>query len=59
MSSKFLKLKQVKAYFNISTATVNRWVKAGKLPQPHYVNQQRYWSVEDIECSANKLMRKI
>jgi DNA-binding transcriptional MerR regulator len=35
--------------YNIVTKTVDRWVTAGILPQPTYINNIRYWDAEQIE----------
>lgn len=36
--------------------TLNRWIKAGKLPTPKFINKQRYWTMADIEAATDKLM---
>jgi hypothetical protein len=48
MSKKFLNVRAVCArYSNVSDRTVDRWVQAGILPKPIYIQKQRYWP-EDL-----------
>jgi predicted site-specific integrase-resolvase len=32
----------------VSTRTVDRWVKAGRLPEPERINNRKYWP-SDVE----------
>jgi predicted DNA-binding transcriptional regulator AlpA len=41
--SKLLHLRAVCARYGISDRTVDRWVEAGELPQPIYIQGRRYW----------------
>ena len=52
----YLNSKSLCEYFDISIATLNRWVASGKLPKPSIVNKHRFWKLEDIEEAASKLM---
>lgn len=35
--------------------TIWRWVKAGKFPQPQYINGQRSWSEASVEVWQGQL----
>ena len=56
MSTTF-KARNIREHFRISTATINRWVASGKLPEPQYINNQRVWKFEDIEEAEKKLSK--
>jgi predicted DNA-binding transcriptional regulator AlpA len=50
MSKKFLNVRAVRArYSNISDRTVDRWVRAGVLPKPTYIEKQRYWMEDELD----------
>jgi predicted site-specific integrase-resolvase len=52
---KVWKRNDVAEFFGISTATVRRWERDGKLPGPACVIAKRpYWRPEDIRASFNK-----
>jgi DNA-binding transcriptional MerR regulator len=36
-------------YDNSCSTTIRRWVKAGILPPPVYINKRRYWSEKDLD----------
>lgn len=46
---KLFRLQQIKNRYAISTATVARWIKAKKLPQPTYINNQRVWRLKELK----------
>ena len=46
--SKLLHLRAVCARYGISDRTVDRWVEAGVLPKPIYINGRRYWDAEEL-----------
>ena len=52
---KLFRLQQIKDRYSISTATVTRWIKANKLPQPTYINNQRVWKLKDLKKFDKKL----
>ena len=33
----------------VVTRTIDRWVEAGILPEPEYINGIRYWDVDEVE----------
>ena len=47
--SKLLHLRAVCARYGISDRTVDRWVEAGELPKPMYIQGRRYWSAESLD----------
>jgi predicted DNA-binding transcriptional regulator AlpA len=47
--SKLLHLRAVCTRYGISDRTVDRWVEAGVLPKPVYIQCRRYWSEESLD----------
>jgi predicted DNA-binding transcriptional regulator AlpA len=45
---RLLHLRAVCARYGISDRTVDRWVEAGELPKPMYIQGRRYWSEESL-----------
>ena len=45
----FVKAPAVVAHFDITGMTLWRWVRAGKFPNPRYINGIRYWKQSEIE----------
>ena len=50
--TRFLNIRAVRTrYGNVATRTIDRWVQAGVLPPPQYIQKQRYWPEEKLdEC---------
>ncbi len=46
--SKLLHLRAVCARYGISDRTVDRWVEAGELPKPIYIQGRRYWDADEL-----------
>jgi predicted DNA-binding transcriptional regulator AlpA len=46
--SKLLHLRAVCARYGISDRTVDRWVEAGELPKPMYIQGRRYWDESEL-----------
>ena len=47
--SQLLHMRAVCARYGISDRTVDRWVEAGELPKPMYIQGRRYWSAESLD----------
>jgi predicted DNA-binding transcriptional regulator AlpA len=45
---RWLVVQAVCARYSISDRTVDRWVEAGVLPKPVYIQGRRYWSEESL-----------
>lgn len=41
--------KEVTNLLRISTSTLERWVRAGKLPQPIRLGHRRLWTAESVQ----------
>jgi predicted DNA-binding transcriptional regulator AlpA len=39
---------EVRLRTNASTSTINRWVKHGRFPRPHYLGTRRCWFEQEI-----------
>jgi predicted site-specific integrase-resolvase len=35
--------------YGVVDKTIDRWVQAGVLPAPMYINKRRYWDADEIE----------
>ena len=46
--TKLLHLRAVCARYGISDRTVDRWVDAGDLPKPVYIQGRRYWDADEL-----------
>ena len=46
--TKLLHLRAVCARYGISDRTVDRWVEAGDLPKPVYIQGRRYWDADEL-----------
>lgn len=55
----FLKSKDMMIYFNISRSTLDRRVRNEELPAHFYINNQRYWRLQEVEAFANTLSSQI
>ena len=42
--------------WDISDMTLWRWLQAGKLPQPKYINGKRVWLQSEIEQAEESLL---
>jgi hypothetical protein len=42
--------------FNVVDRTIYRWVEAGILPRPTYINNRKYWE-EDEVIEADRALR--
>jgi predicted site-specific integrase-resolvase len=54
MTDRFSRVRKVTARmlcqrYGVVTKTIDRWVAAGILPRPTYINGYRYWDSEQIE----------
>jgi predicted site-specific integrase-resolvase len=54
MSDKFRSVRKVQARvlcqrYDVVTRTIDRWVEAGVLPEPEYINGIRYWDEDEVE----------
>ena len=60
MAKRFLNTKRVRnRYGDISDRTVDRWVKAGVLPPPDYINGQRFWAEEQLDAQDEARRNKL
>jgi predicted site-specific integrase-resolvase len=42
--------------YSVSDRTLARWLEAGILPQPIYINHRRYWLEEELErCERERI----
>ena len=57
MSTTFKRSKDLRNRYGVSNVTLWRWVKAGKLPAPRYINGKRVWSVEQIEECDRRILK--
>jgi predicted site-specific integrase-resolvase len=46
---RFWRSKDLRNRYGCSDPTLYRWTKAGKIPQPQYINGQRIWTDEQVE----------
>ena len=53
-SKAVLSSRDVREMLGIGQATLDRWQKAGKLPQPMKIGHHRKWRTEDIEQWLNE-----
>jgi len=53
---KFLRTAHIKERYSISNPTVHRWIRAGKLPKPEYLNNQMVWRQSAIEAAEKRLL---
>lgn len=54
MIRQFYRAKDLRQRYNCSDPSLHRWTKAGKIPQPQYINGQRIWTdVQVKEADAN------
>lgn len=44
-----LGVAQLEARLGFDRSTIGKWVRAGKLPRPHYVAGHRRWWLHEIE----------
>jgi len=45
----YVRATSLRKRWDISNMTLWRWIQAGKLPQPKYINGKRVWLQSDIE----------
>jgi predicted site-specific integrase-resolvase len=42
--------------YSVSDRTIDRWLDAGILPPPVYINRRRYWLEEELErCERERM----
>ncbi len=42
----------------VSRMTIDRWIKAGRFPRPHFIGEKRAWFVGEIEAwEAHEMAR--
>jgi predicted site-specific integrase-resolvase len=44
--------------YGVVDKTIDRWVQAGVLPAPMYINRRRYWDADEIEHRDRDRPRK-
>jgi predicted DNA-binding transcriptional regulator AlpA len=50
MSRKFLNARAVSTrYSGVSSRTIDRWIESGALPEPIYIQGQRYWPEDQLD----------
>ena len=42
--------------YSVSDRTIDRWLDAGILPPPVYINRRRYWLEEELERRERERM---
>jgi predicted DNA-binding transcriptional regulator AlpA len=48
MSTKYLPVRPVAARYGVSDRTIDRWVDAGDIPAPVYIQGRRYWDESEL-----------
>ena len=43
-----LHVRAVCARYGVSDRTIDRWVEAGELPEPMYIQGRRYWDESEL-----------
>jgi predicted DNA-binding transcriptional regulator AlpA len=46
--SKLLHMRAICARYGVSDRTIDRWVEAGELPKPVYIQGRRYWDESEL-----------
>ncbi len=46
--SQLLHMRAICARYGVSDRTIDRWVEAGELPKPIYIQGRRYWDESDL-----------
>jgi DNA-binding transcriptional MerR regulator len=54
--TKWLPAQAVASRYGVSDRTVDRWVEAGVLPKPMYIQGRRYW--DEAELAQRDQARK-
>jgi predicted DNA-binding transcriptional regulator AlpA len=53
---KKLQTRDLIARYGICDKSVDRWVAAGILPEPIYINHRRYWDEDEVEqCERDRM----
>jgi predicted DNA-binding transcriptional regulator AlpA len=47
---KYLNARELCTRYGRADRTIDRWVEAGVLPQPIYIQRQRYWDEAEIDA---------
>jgi predicted DNA-binding transcriptional regulator AlpA len=47
--TQLLHTRAVCARYGVSDRTIDRWVEAGELPKPVYIQGRRYWFEESLK----------
>jgi predicted site-specific integrase-resolvase len=58
MSKRLLPIKPTCARYGVVDRTIDRWTKAGILPEPLVINRRRYWDEEELERREREGMRR-
>lgn len=53
---RFLRSSDIKTRYSISNPTLHRWIRAGKLPKPKYLNRQMVWRQSAIEVAEKNML---
>jgi predicted DNA-binding transcriptional regulator AlpA len=48
MTAKYLPAGAVADRYGVSDRTIDRWVDAGDLPKPVYIQGRRYWDASEL-----------
>jgi predicted DNA-binding transcriptional regulator AlpA len=46
--SKLLHMRAICTRYGVSDRTIDRWVEAGELPKPMYIQGRRYWDESEL-----------
>jgi predicted DNA-binding transcriptional regulator AlpA len=55
--NKMLTSRSLCERYGVVAKTLDRWVQAGILPQPMWINRRRYWDVKDVETFDRDRMK--
>ena len=54
MGAEYLSETSVAEFFDTSTTTVRRWVKAGAIPQPIVIGGSKRWHIDGLRSAAGR-----
>lgn len=49
LSNKFMKIREVEKFVNLSSARISNLIKRGEFPAPWVYDNIKFWQVKDLE----------